>query len=64
VSSFVTGYLGSAIGLVLGTLRLPVVLAFSASPSAAGRISETTLRRLLGIALLVVAAAFAVDAAT
>jgi hypothetical protein len=35
VWSFVTGYLGSAIGLVLGTLRLPVVLAFSASPSAA-----------------------------
>jgi uncharacterized protein len=31
----VTGYLGSAIGLVLGTLRLPVVLAFSASPSSA-----------------------------
>jgi hypothetical protein len=31
----VTGYLGSAVGLVLGTLRLPVVLAFSVSPSAA-----------------------------
>jgi uncharacterized membrane protein YfcA len=33
--SFVTGYLGSAVGLVLGTLRLPVVLLFSASPSTA-----------------------------
>src|SRR5213078_2641895 len=33
--SFVAGYLGSAIGLVLGTLRLPLILLLVSSPSAA-----------------------------
>jgi uncharacterized protein len=32
--SFVAGALGSAVGLVLGTLRLPLVLVLSGSPSA------------------------------
>ncbi len=34
VGSFVAGYLGSAIGLVLGTLRLPLMLVLAGSPSA------------------------------
>jgi uncharacterized membrane protein YfcA len=33
--SFVAGVLGSAVGLVLGTLRLPLILLFAGSPSAA-----------------------------
>jgi uncharacterized protein len=33
--SFVAGYLGAAVGLVLGTLRLPLVLLTSGDPSAA-----------------------------
>src|SRR6266508_1309050 len=32
--SFAAGYLGSMIGLVLGTLRLPLVLLVSGDPSA------------------------------
>jgi uncharacterized membrane protein YfcA len=35
VGSFVAGYLGSAVGLVLGTLRLPLVLLVSGDASAA-----------------------------
>jgi uncharacterized membrane protein YfcA len=34
VGSFVAGYLGSAIGLVLGTLRLPLILLLSGDPSS------------------------------
>jgi uncharacterized membrane protein YfcA len=34
VGSFVAGYLGAAIGLVLGTLRLPLLLVLAGSPSA------------------------------
>ena len=34
VGSFVAGYLGSALGLVLGTLRLPLILLASGSPTA------------------------------
>ena len=34
-ASFVAGYLGSAVGLVLGTLRLPAVLLLSGDASAA-----------------------------
>src|SRR5215211_1798633 len=33
--SFVAGYLGSALGLVLGTLRLPLMLVLASSPGAA-----------------------------
>jgi uncharacterized protein len=33
--SFVAGVLGSAVGLVLGTLRLPLIILLSGSPSAA-----------------------------
>jgi uncharacterized protein len=33
--SFVAGYLGSALGLVLGTLRLPLIVVASGSPLAA-----------------------------
>jgi uncharacterized membrane protein YfcA len=33
--SFAAGFLGSAVGLVLGTLRLPVVLVAAGSPAAA-----------------------------
>jgi uncharacterized membrane protein YfcA len=33
--SFVAGYLGAALGLVLGTLRLPVIVFVSGSPLAA-----------------------------
>jgi uncharacterized membrane protein YfcA len=33
--SFVAGYLGAAVGLVLGTLRLPLVLLLAGSPSSA-----------------------------
>ncbi len=33
--SFVAGYLGAAIGLVLGTLRLPLILLLAGSPSSA-----------------------------
>jgi uncharacterized membrane protein YfcA len=33
--SFVAGYLGAAIGLVLGTLRLPLMLVLTGSPAAA-----------------------------
>jgi uncharacterized membrane protein YfcA len=33
--SFVAGALGSAVGLVLGTLRLPLILLLSGSPSSA-----------------------------
>ena len=33
--SFVAGYLGAAVGLVLGTLRLPLLLLVAGSPSAA-----------------------------
>ncbi|MBA3348535.1 MAG: sulfite exporter TauE/SafE family protein, partial [Actinobacteria bacterium] len=33
--SFVAGYLGSALGLVLGTLRLPLIVLASGSPLAA-----------------------------
>jgi uncharacterized membrane protein YfcA len=32
--SFVAGYLGSAVGLVLGTLRLPLLLVLAGSPAA------------------------------
>ena len=32
--SFVAGYLGSALGLVLGTLRLPLILLAAGSPAA------------------------------
>jgi uncharacterized protein len=34
-ASFVAGYLGSAVGLVLGTLRLPAMLVAAGDPSAA-----------------------------
>jgi uncharacterized membrane protein YfcA len=34
-ASFVAGYLGSAVGLVLGTLRLPALLLAAGSPSSA-----------------------------
>jgi uncharacterized protein len=34
-ASFVAGYLGSAVGLVLGTLRLPAMLVVAGDPSAA-----------------------------
>ncbi|HXV03176.1 MAG TPA: TSUP family transporter [Gaiellaceae bacterium] len=34
VASFVAGYLGSAIGLVLGTLRLPAILLLSGDAAA------------------------------
>jgi uncharacterized membrane protein YfcA len=34
-ASFVAGYLGSAVGLVLGTLRLPAILLLAGNPSAA-----------------------------
>ena len=33
--SFVAGYVGSMLGLVLGTLRLPLIVAASGSPLAA-----------------------------
>lgn len=33
--SFVAGYLGAAIGLVLGTLRLPLIVLLAGNPSAA-----------------------------
>ena len=33
--SFVAGFLGAAVGLVLGTLRLPLILLLSGSPSTA-----------------------------
>ena len=35
VGSFVAGYVGSMLGLVLGTLRLPLIVAVSGSPLAA-----------------------------
>ena len=35
VGSFVAGYFGSALGLVLGTLRLPLIVLASGSPLAA-----------------------------
>lgn len=35
VGSFLAGALGSAVGLVLGTLRLPLILLFAGNPSAA-----------------------------
>jgi uncharacterized protein len=35
VGSFVAGYVGSMLGLVLGTLRLPLIVAISGSPLAA-----------------------------
>ena len=35
VGSFVAGYLGSAVGLVLGTLRLPLIVLLAGSPAAA-----------------------------
>ena len=35
VGSFVAGYVGSMLGLVLGTLRLPLIVAAAGSPSAA-----------------------------
>ena len=34
VGSFVAGYLGSVVGLVLGTLRLPLMLVLAGSPAA------------------------------
>jgi len=34
VGSFVAGYIGSALGLVLGTLRLPLIVVASGSPLA------------------------------
>jgi len=33
--SFIAGYLGSAVGLVLGTLRLPLMVLLAGSPAAA-----------------------------
>ncbi len=33
--SFVAGYVGSMLGLVLGTLRLPLIVAISGNPLAA-----------------------------
>ena len=33
--SFVAGYVGSMLGLVLGTLRLPLIVALTGSPLAA-----------------------------
>ena len=33
--SFVAGYVGSVLGLVLGTLRLPLIVAITGSPLAA-----------------------------
>ena len=35
IGSFVAGYVGSMLGLVLGTLRLPLIVALSGSPLAA-----------------------------
>ena len=35
IGSFVAGYVGSMLGLVLGTLRLPLIVAVSGSPLAA-----------------------------
>src|SRR4029078_12420018 len=35
--SFVAGYLGSMLGLVLGTLRLPLIVAITGRPGAAAR---------------------------
>jgi hypothetical protein len=35
IGSFVAGYLGSAVGLVLGTLRLPLILVATGSPASA-----------------------------
>jgi len=35
IGSFVAGYVGSMLGLVLGTLRLPIIVAISGSPLAA-----------------------------
>ncbi len=35
VGSFVAGYVGSMLGLVLGTLRLPLIVALTGSPLAA-----------------------------
>ena len=35
VGSFVAGYVGSMLGLVLGTLRLPLIVAISGNPLAA-----------------------------
>ena len=35
IGSFVAGYVGSMLGLVLGTLRLPLIVAISGSPLAA-----------------------------
>ena len=34
VGSFVAGYLGSALGLVLGALRLPLILLAAGNPAA------------------------------
>ena len=35
VGSFAAGYLGSMLGLVLGTLRLPLIVLVTGSPLAA-----------------------------
>ncbi len=47
------GALGGAIGVILGTMRMPVLR----------RLSELFLRRAIGVALIVIAAALAVEAA-
>jgi hypothetical protein len=49
--ALVAGYLGSMLGLVLGTLRLPT-----------GKFSENALRLALGAVLVVVGVAFALQA--
>ena len=41
--SFVAGYVGSMLGLVLGTLRLPLIVALTGSPLAAA--SRKTIPR-------------------
>ena len=58
--SFVAGYVGSMLGLVLGTLRLPLIVALTGSPLAgailgalaAGDVSERLLEAAIAAVLL------------
>ena len=58
------GYLGSMLGLVLGTLRLPLVLVVTGWLGAhmTDRFSEVDLRRALGVTLVVVGGTFVAEA--
>lgn len=60
---FGIGVLGGAVGVILGTLRMPaLVRGVGLGAKARGRLDERVLRLALGVMLVVVGVAFAAQA--